>query len=59
MLINTHIGFDETDGMGVDGAQFQRELLYLDSLGKKRIQVWINSIGGSVMEGYNIELAIL
>ena len=59
MLINTHIGFDETDGQGVDGALFQRELLYLDGLGKKRIQVWINSAGGSVMDGYNIGSAIL
>jgi len=59
MLINTHIGFDETDGQGIDGALFQRELLYLDGLGKKRIQVWINSAGGSVMDGYNIGSAIL
>jgi ATP-dependent protease ClpP protease subunit len=59
MLINTHIGFDETDGMGIDGALFQKELLYLDTLGKKRIQVWINSVGGVVMDGYNIASAIL
>ena len=59
MLINTHIGFDEENGQGIDGAQFQRELLYLDGLGKKRIQVWINSIGGVVMDGYNIASAIL
>lgn len=59
MLINSHIGMDSEDGQGVDGAQFQRELLYLDTLGKKRIQVWINSIGGIVMDGYNIASAIL
>lgn len=59
MLINTHIGFDAEDGQGVDGGQFQRELLYLDSLGKKRIQVWINSVGGSVLDGYNIASSIL
>lgn len=59
MLINTHIGFDEIDGMGIDGALFQKELLYLDTLGKKRIQVWINSVGGVVMDGYNIASAIL
>lgn len=58
MLINTHIGFDVEDGMGVDGAEFQRELLQLDSMGKKRIQVWINSPGGNVMDGYNIFSAI-
>lgn len=59
MLINSFIGFDEEDGQGVDGAEFQRELLYLDTLGKKRIQVWINSLGGSMIDGYNIASAIL
>lgn len=59
MLINRHIGFDEEAGMGVDGAIFQQELMLLDTLGKKRIQVWINSVGGMVMDGYNICNAIL
>lgn len=59
MLINSHIGMCEEDGMGVDGALFQQELLYLDSLGKKRIQIWINSIGGVVIDGFNIISAIL
>lgn len=59
MLINKHIGFDEQEGQGVDGSLFQEELLKLDSLGKKRIQVWINSAGGVVMDGYNIFNAIL
>ena len=59
MLINTHIGIDDVDGMGIDGALFQEELLYLDTLGKKRIQIWINSIGGVVIDGYNICSAIL
>ena len=59
MLINSHIGFDEADGVGVIGSEFQRELMYLDTLGKKRIQVWINSVGGNVMDGYNIASAIL
>ena len=59
MLINTHIGFDDTDGQGIDGSLFQRELLELDSLGKKRIQIHINSPGGSVIDGYNIYSAIL
>lgn len=49
----------EDEGMGVDGALFQQELLYLDSLGKKRIQIWINSIGGVVIDGFNIISAIL
>lgn len=59
MLINKHIGFDNDEGQGVDGSLFQEELLRLDGLGKKRIQVWINSPGGVVMDGYNIYNAIL
>ena len=56
MLLNREIG--QEDGM-VSGADFQEQLMYLDSLGKKRIQVWINSVGGSVVDGYNIYNAIL
>jgi len=56
MLLNREIGNEF--GM-VSGANFQEELMYLDSLGKKRIQVWINSVGGSVVDGYNIYNAIL
>jgi ATP-dependent Clp protease protease subunit len=59
MLINKHIGMDDDDGMGIDGALFQSELLQLDSMGKKRIQVWINSPGGVVTDGYNIYSTIL
>lgn len=54
MLLNKEVG----DG-GIEGSLFQSELLYLDTLGKKRIQVWINSPGGVVMDGYNIYNAIL
>jgi len=59
MLINKHIGADDEEGQGIDGAIFQQELMLLDTLGKKRIQVWINSVGGLVMDGYNICNAIL
>lgn len=59
MLINRHIGFDVIDGMGIDGAEFQAELLWLDGMDKKRIQVWINSPGGVVLDGYNIFCAIM
>ncbi|RYD57283.1 MAG: Clp protease ClpP [Sphingobacteriales bacterium] len=59
MLINKHIGHDDADGEGIMGAQFQAELLTLDTMGKKRIQLWINSPGGSVMDGMNIRSAIL
>lgn len=59
MLINRHIGYDELDGMGIDGADFERELMVLDGMGKKRIQVWINSPGGIVLDGWSIYNAIL
>jgi len=59
MLINQHIGYDEVEGMGINGAIFQQELLQLDTLGKKCIQVWINSPGGVVTDGYSIYSAIL
>ncbi len=59
MLINRHIGTDDEDGEGIRGDLFQQELLTLDGMGKKRIQVWINSTGGNVMEGYAIYNAIL
>ena len=50
---------DDKEGMGINGAVFQNELLLLDGMNKKRIQVWINSPGGIVMDGYNIYIAIL
>lgn len=59
MLINKHIGYDQENGTGIDGSLFQEELLRLDGLGKNRIQIWINSPGGVVMDGYNIYNAIL
>ena len=63
MLINKHIGFDETDGWGIMGDLFQRELLSLDVLcqesNRKKIQVWINSPGGIVEDGMSIYSAIL
>ncbi|MFL5809340.1 MAG: ATP-dependent Clp protease proteolytic subunit [Flavisolibacter sp.] len=59
MLIDKHIGYDEEEGYGIMGDLFQRDLLLLDTLEKKRIQVWINSPGGDVDDGYNIYNAIL
>jgi ATP-dependent Clp endopeptidase proteolytic subunit ClpP len=59
MLIDRHIGMDETDGMGIDGPQFARELMFLDTLGKKAIEIRINSVGGVVMDGMSIYDAIL
>lgn len=59
MLINQHIGFDEEEGWGIRGYLFQSELMFLDTLGKKRIKIFINSKGGSVLEGYNIFSSII
>lgn len=65
MLLNRQIGRTHTedgywDGIEyVDGHEFAAELLRLDNMGKKRIQVWINSPGGYVTEGMSIFSAIL
>ena len=64
MLILKQIGntYDEWGNItewGVQGADFCKELLLLDSVGKSRIQIWINSIGGSVIDGYSILGAML
>lgn len=59
MFINRHIGNDSEEGEGIMGDQFQDELMYLDTLGKKRIQVHICSEGGSVIEGMKMYHAIL
>ncbi|MEI8111170.1 MAG: ATP-dependent Clp protease proteolytic subunit [Chitinophagia bacterium] len=61
MMLDKRIGggWKEEDGYGIDGSRFAAELMALDGMGKKRIQVWINSVGGSVVDGYNICNAIL
>lgn len=59
MLIDKHIGYDKEDGYGIMGDQFARELMALDVMGKKRIDVWINSPGGVVVEAMDIYNAIL
>lgn len=43
----------------VNGNDFARELLSMDAMGKKRIQIWINTEGGSVKEGFSICSAML
>lgn len=50
---------DSEDGEGIMGDQFTRELMFLDNLNKKSIQVWINSGGGVVTDGEQIYHAIL
>lgn len=59
MMLDRHIGNDAEDGMGIDGAAFAQELLQLDTLGKKGIDIYINCPGGSVIDGMNIYNAIL
>lgn len=59
MLINKHIGNDEDEGEGILGDIFQREIMYLDTLGKKRIKVLICSPGGDVMDAMKMYNAIL
>ncbi len=62
MLINDIIGIcvDEYGySYGVSGGQFQKELLSLDEKGKKKIKIYINSIGGSVKDGQSIFDAII
>jgi ATP-dependent protease ClpP protease subunit len=64
MVIDSHIGPDEITESGViikgiDGAKWARELLMLDSMGKRRVQVRINSTGGLVSDGYSICSAML
>lgn len=60
MMLDKHIGgWDDKNGYGIDGSAFAAELMQLDGMNKKRIQVWINSVGGSVVDGYNICNAIL
>lgn len=59
MLIDKHIGNDKEDGIGVMGDEFAKELLFLDTLNKKRIQIWMVTEGGSVDDGEKIYAAIL
>lgn len=65
MLLNKQIGqsFTESgewDGQPfIDGALFQEELMWLDTMGKKSICIYINCPGGSVISGMNIVNAIL
>lgn len=59
ILINDEIGVNSQTYQGISGAQFQKELLALDAMGKKRIKVYINSVGGSVLDGMSIFDAII
>lgn len=58
MLLNKHIGYDQEDGMGIDGKIFAREIFELDSLKPKEIVIYVNSLGGCVENGFDILSAI-
>lgn len=59
MLIDRHIGMDDEDGEGIMGDKFSRELMFLDTLNKSKINIWINSPGGTVTDGQQIFNTIL
>lgn len=62
MLINKQIGkISENDMYGeyINCADWQQELMYLDTLGKKRIKVYINCDGGNPLEAMKLCDAIL
>jgi len=59
MLIDRHIGYDSEDGEGIMADKFCRELMFLDTLNKSKIDVWINSPGGNVLDGLQIFNTIL
>lgn len=59
MLLNDDIGVDPETGKGIDGAKFMAELMALDAMNPQCIEIWINSPGGVVLDGYNIYSAIL
>lgn len=58
LLINTHIGItkgeDGKELKGVIGADFLRELQELEQRGKKECEIWFNTGGGSVKDGWDI-----
>jgi len=58
MMLDKHIGYDEKEGMGIDGSLFAAELYALAET-KKRVKVYINSVGGSVIQGMQIFNAVL
>jgi ATP-dependent protease ClpP protease subunit len=59
ILIDRHIGQDALYGAGITGADFVRELNAIENSGYHKCEVWINSIGGSVMDGMDIYNSII
>lgn len=61
MVIDAQIGQDpeEPGKPFIDGAAFAAELMSLDQQEKEYIDIWINCIGGNVIQAMNIYNAIL
>lgn len=59
MLLLKHLGNDAQLGYGINGEMFAKELYQLESMGKSRVEILINSVGGTVMDGYAILSAML
>lgn len=59
MTLDEQIGKGEEGERYIDEGQFCKELLLLDNAGKKVINIWINSPGGSVIGGMQIFNTIL
>lgn len=69
-IINSHIGYDgdmidesgnriEGDGQGVDGELFAKEFFNVQESNPNEIDIFINSMGGSVLDGMSILTAII
>lgn len=58
MLIDKHIGIGDNGDKGIMGDVFLRELLALENAGKTKVEIWINSVGGVVLDGWSIYGAI-
>ena len=54
MLLNKHIGVNAKGETGIMGDIWSREVLALKNAGKEAIEVWVNSSGGNVYEGWSI-----
>jgi len=54
ILVDKYIGTDNKGVTGIDGGQFAREILALKNSGKTECEVWINSKGGNISDGFNI-----
>lgn len=59
MLLDAEIGFNPETNEGIPADKFCRELMFLDTIGKSKINIWINSPGGSVTDGMQIFNTIL